>query len=78
MYRDECPEKGMLKTVWTNLDRLHNLLLLYYKSSSQGQSPHQLLSGPAFEPRLPAWDIRNMLPDEKRKVLQGCCITFSR
>eukprot|EP00983_Pelagomonas_calceolata_P006651 218699-Pelagomonas_calceolata.AAC.1 len=38
----------------------------------------QLLSAPPAEPRLPPWDIRNVLADERRKVLAGVSLSFSR
>ncbi len=40
--------------------------------------PGQLLSAPPAESRLPPWDVRNVLADERRKVLAGVILAFSR
>ena len=57
------------------LERLHHLVLLYLQ---QQGPPSQLLSGPPAEPHFPPWDVRNVMADERRKVLAGVHIVFSR
>ena len=73
--RDECPDRGMLLTMWHLIERLHGLLFMYLHHSGPAG---QLLSGPPAEPRCPPWDIRNVVVDERRKVLQGVYLVFSR
>lgn len=73
--RDECPDRGMLLTLWHLLERLHGLVFMY--ANHPGPAA-QLLSGPPAEPRCPPWDVRNVVADERRKVLAGVVLVFSR
>ncbi|KAJ9523263.1 hypothetical protein QJQ45_024045, partial [Haematococcus lacustris] len=73
--RDECPDRGMLMTGWHLIEGLHRLVFTYLNHPGP---PGMLLSAPPVEPRYPPWDIRNVLADERRKVLQGVCLAFSR
>jgi hypothetical protein len=65
----------MLLTLWHLLERLHGLVLMYARHPGP---PGTLLSAPPAERSAPPWDMRNVLSDERRKVLQGVCIAFSR
>jgi hypothetical protein len=65
----------MLLTVWHLLERLHGLVLTYLHHPGPAG---QLLSAPPANPRAPPWDVRNVVHDERLKVLQGLRITFSR
>lgn len=49
-----------------------------YITAIKAGPPGQLLSAPPAEPRFPAWDVRNVLADERKKVLAGVSLAFSR
>jgi hypothetical protein len=62
-------------TAYHLVERLHSLVFTYLHHPGPAG---QLLSAPPADPRLAPWDVRIVLADERRKVLQGVCISFSR
>ncbi|KAG1672556.1 hypothetical protein FOA52_010656 [Chlamydomonas sp. UWO 241] len=68
--RDECPERGMLMTASHVLDRLHSVV--FTSLNQPGMAP------PSADSSLQPWDVRNVMDDERRRVLHGVSIVFSR
>lgn len=67
--RDECPESGMLMTALDVILRVYERVFAYYRSEPRYDVP---------ESDYPLWDVRNVLAEERAKVLSGVSIVFSR
>lgn len=71
--RDECPSQGMLPAAGQVLERIHDTL---FTCLHQPGLATQIL--PSADPKLQPWDVRNVMEEERRKVLSGCVLVFSR
>eukprot|EP00798_Chlamydomonas_sp_ICE-L_P030051 gene30051-35022_t len=63
----------MLMTASGVLHRLHNTVFTVLNSSTSAPASISVV-----EPSLPIWDLRNIMGNERRKVLAGVSLVFSR
>eukprot|EP00879_Flechtneria_rotunda_P009025 GHRR01009450.1.p1 GENE.GHRR01009450.1~~GHRR01009450.1.p1 ORF type:complete len:161 (-),score=50.12 GHRR01009450.1:1665-2147(-) len=66
--RDECPSRGMLMTAMRIFEHLHEQVFSRLHVAPPSSSPDAAA----------VWDIRNIMAAEKRQVLAGVCLVFSR
>lgn len=66
--RDECPSRGMLSTALRVFERLHSLVFERMRAAPPSAAPS------AVAP----WDVRRVMAAEKRLVLAGVVLAFSR
>eukprot|EP00775_Hariotina_reticulata_P011392 gene11392-11540_t len=66
--RDECPMRGMLMTALRVFEHLHQLVFRHMRGAPASTSPEA----------IGAWDVRNVMATEKKLVLQGVNLVFSR
>eukprot|EP00878_Enallax_costatus_P015641 GHUV01016386.1.p1 GENE.GHUV01016386.1~~GHUV01016386.1.p1 ORF type:complete len:554 (+),score=207.91 GHUV01016386.1:103-1662(+) len=66
--RDECPNRGMLMTAMRVFEHLHDLVFEHMRSAPLSTDPSAAVT----------WDIRNIMASEKRQVLAGVHLVFSR
>ncbi|KAF6256557.1 HAD-like domain-containing protein [Scenedesmus sp. NREL 46B-D3] len=66
--RDECPSRGMLMTALRVFEQLHGLVFARMRAAPPAATPDAAAG----------WDIRNVMAAEKRQVLSGVHLVFSR
>jgi len=72
--RDECSERGMLSVVREVLMRVHWSVFQQVSQQSPGELKGQLREHGVGAP----WDVRRTLEVERKRVLAGCFVMFSR
>lgn len=71
--RDEDPIAGMLMHVLARLEQMHSDVLNALSNPASAEPPHS-----QEEQALLAWDVRRVLSTQRKKILQGVNIVFSR